>query len=341
MTISLPSRNQLISTAAIAAFVYLTSIIVVMGSERVYWYWAGFTASSIFEMAAFYMVPVAVALWALALVPARRFRQVVLGGAIFAFVVEGVLTPIIYADGPLPFLASMFVGWHGMLAFVGMWYLTRRWLLARRTKLLAGVSAGFGSLWGVWAFIAAFGDNELPEGAGAVLTPTQFAVYAFGVGVVFAIAHWLIGFVWPSRWKPSRASTWIVVPAAAAYFAVAVLIAVPWAPVKLGILLAGTYWLMRRGTGQTSQHDPTVLDGLAGRVPLTSTWPVLLAPASAAITYAATWLIDAPEAALGAGYWLFAMAQVVGGVLAYLWAARRSFKTEGDDREAVRIPAHG
>ena len=328
MTIALPSRKQLTSTGAIAAFVYLTSLIVVMGSERVYWYWAGFTASSIFEIAAFYVVPVAVALWAIALVPARRFHQIVLGSAIFAFVVEGVLTPIIYADGPLPVLASMFVGWHGMLAFVGMWYLTRRWLVAGRTKLLVGVSAGFGSLWGVWAFVAALGDAaDLPEGGGTILTPGVFAVYAFGVGVVLAIAHWLIGFVWPARWKPSRTSTWIVVLAAAAYFAVAVLLAVPWAPVKLGVLLAGTYSLMRRRTGQTSADGPTVLDQLAGRISLKSTAPILIAPLTASITYAAMWLIGLPNAALDGLYWLFVMAQVIGGAAAYLWAVRRSLRS--------------
>jgi hypothetical protein len=340
MTISFPTRKQLISAGAIAAFVYLSSVIVVMGSERVYWYWAGLTLSSIFEIAAFYAIPTAVTLWALALAPVRRFHQVVLGGAIFAFVVEGVLTPIIYADGPLPVMASLFVGWHGMLAFVGMWYLTRRWLLAGRSKVLAAAGAGFGALWGVWAFVAAVGDPaNLAEVTGTVLAPVDFAVYAFGVGVVFVIAHWLIGFVWPSGWKPSRASTWVVALAAAAYFAVAVLIAVPWAPVKLSVLVGGTFWLMRRGAGQTSTDHPTMLDQLAGRVSLRGTAPLLIAPVTAATTYAAMWLISLPDAALGAGYWLLIVAQVVGGAIAYVWAGKRSLETRTNDPDAGRVPA--
>ncbi len=334
------SVTRLLSIGSIAALLYLTSVIVVMGSERVYWYGAGFTASSIFEMAAFYVVPVAAALWALALVPARRFHQVVLGGAIFAFVVEGVLTPIIYSDGPLPVLASLFVGWHGMLAFVGMWYLVRRWLLAGRTKLLVGVSTVFGSLWGVWALVAALGDSDLPDGAGVVLAPGEFALYAFGIGIVFAAAHWLIGFVWPQGWTPSPVSTWIVGIVSTAYFAIAVLPAVPWAPLKLGVLLGVTIWLMHRGSRDADPTEPTTLDRLAGRVPLTSTWPVLLAPIGAAITYAAVWLVGLPDAVLGGLYWLFVTAQVVGGVVAYLWAARRSLGSTGRDCDAEETVRH-
>lgn len=326
---------------SIAAFVYLTSVIVAMGSERVYWYWAGFTAGSTLEMATFYVVPVAVALWVLALVPAHRFHQVVLAGAVFAFVVEGVLTPIIYGDGPFPVLASLFVGWHGMLAFIGMWYLTRRWLRAGRTRLLRHVSIVFGALWGVWAFVAAFGDTELPDGAGAVLSPEQFTIYALGVGVVFVAAHWLIGFVWPEEWRPGRASTWIVATVTAAYFAVAVLFAVPWAPAKLGILLGGTYWLIRRVPDGVQTNAPTVLDRLSGTVPLTSTASILIAPVMASIVYGTMWLIDAPEAALGGLYWVFVAAQVVGGGIAYMWAAWRSLVSHNREHDAVRILACG
>ena len=50
---------------------------------------------------------------------AMNLHHVILGGAIFAFLVEGVMIPIIYADGPLPVFAALFVGWHGLLAVVG------------------------------------------------------------------------------------------------------------------------------------------------------------------------------------------------------------------------------
>jgi hypothetical protein len=113
------SSNRAVEAGRFAAFVYLVSIIVVMASERVYWYWAGSNLESVFEMSAFYVIPTAGALWAMARTRATKIHHVMLAGAFFAFMVEGVLTPIIYMDGPLVVLAALFVGWHGMLAFVG------------------------------------------------------------------------------------------------------------------------------------------------------------------------------------------------------------------------------
>ena len=115
--------KRALNLARVATFVYLTSTIVVMASERVFWYWAGFTVDSVFALGAFYLIPTASALWVLARAHATRWYHVILAGAVFGFVVEGVLTPMLYIDGPLPIMAAMFVGWHGVLAFFGFWYL--------------------------------------------------------------------------------------------------------------------------------------------------------------------------------------------------------------------------
>ena len=68
---------------------------------------------------------------------------------------------------------------------------------------------------------------------------------------------------------------------------------------------------------------------------------VLPGPVTAAITYAAMWLIDAPSEALGALYSLFVTAQVVGGAAAYFWAARRSLRSAADDPEDVLVATQG
>lgn len=323
--------------ARIAAFVALSSVIVAMASERVYWYWAGLNVGSIAEISAFYVIPVTGALWALAHAKATRVHQVVLAGAFFAFLVEGVLTPLIYNDGPLPIMAAMFVGWHGILAFVGFWYLTRRWLLERRTRLTAIAATSFGALWGIWALVSAVGDTSDIEGGATVLEPSQFAVYALGVGATLAAAHWLIGFVWPTSWRPGRASTVIVGLVNVAYMAVAVVLLVPWAPLKLALLLGGTYWLMMKGR-DTNHDEPRILDRLAGRVRAKDAAVLLLMPLAAATTYGAIWASGVSSTISGTVYWAFIVAQILGGGAAYIWAARRSFKTEqrvGSDEELV------
>lgn len=313
--------------ASIALFAYLTSVIVVMASERVYWYWAGLNADSIFVMSTFYLVPTTSALWILAHIRARRIHQVVLGGAIFAFLTEGILTPVIYADGPLPFLASLFVGWHGVLSFVGFWYLIRSWLIAQQTRLLAVASALFGSLWGVWAFAASFTDPpDLMEGGGRILPPGEFAVYAIGVGAVLAVAHWLIGFVWPTGWRPTRVSTWAVALVAIVYFAIGVVPAVLWAPIKLSLLIGGTFWLLRRSAADEQEGEPTIFDRLGGSVRLRDVVAILPMPVMAAATYGAVWAIDPGESASVIVYWVLVTGQVLGGAAAYVWAARRALR---------------
>ncbi|MFQ5557528.1 MAG: hypothetical protein ACE5GB_08500 [Acidimicrobiales bacterium] len=330
-------RHRLRRWAAIAAFVYLTSTIVVMASERAYWYWAGIDLESILLIGVFYLIPTMAGLWALALAPARRTHQVVLAAAVFAIVVEGVLTPIIYLDGPLPVMAFMFMGWHGLVAFVGFWYLARRWLVGRRHRMAAIVSVGFGAFWGAWALSASVADPDEAVLAAGIetgrLDPTGFARYAFAVGATLAVAHWLIGLVWPEEWTPSRRSTRMVWFLAAAYMSVAVIPVVFWAPAKLALLVGGTWWLLRRGApdgegaGAAGAGEPTIIEQLAGRVRLRSVAPILLMPAAASLVYAAGWELAPSDGALTVVYGGLVGLQIVAGAAAYGWAARRARRT--------------
>jgi len=336
------TSGQVLTLASIAAFVYLTAVILVMASERMYWYWAGFTPESVLALGVFYAVPAAVALWAMALVPSYRTRQVVLAGAVFAFIVEGVLTPVIYTDGPLPVLAALFVGWHGIIAFFGFWYLARSWLLQRKLVAIGIACVGFGVLWGVWAFIVAVrGPAELADASetiGELLVPRDFALYAFGVGAVLTLAHWLIGFVWPSAWQPGRISTWLLALATFGYMVIAVIPAVIWAPIKLAVLLGGTYWLMRRHSRDPTPNTPTVLDALVGRVRFRDALVLLLLPVSASLVYAATWELAPSPSTLSALYWIFVAGQVLGGLGAFVWAARPSIASASSKASPLPTP---
>jgi hypothetical protein len=316
---------------SVAAFTFLTSTILVMASERAYWYWTGISVDSVLFISVFYLLPAMAGLWTLALTPARRLHQVLLAGAMFAIVVEGVLTPVIYLDGPLPVMAFMFVGWHGLVAFGGFWYLARRLLVEGRRLVLALVSAAFGSFWGVWALAAAIGDPADEEGIldgldPTVLDPVGFARYAFAVGAVLAIAHWLLGFVWPRGWRPSPRSTRLVWFACGAYMSVAVVPVLFWAPLKLAVMIGGTWWLLRRSRRGVATAEPTVLDSLSGSVSPLSVLPVLTMPAVAALTYWAGWGLPLSEGGLAGIYGALVGLQVIAGGAAFVWAARRAMQ---------------
>lgn len=333
--------RRLTNLVAVSAFVYLSSIIMVMASERVYWFWAGLDFESVFLLGAFYVIPASVGIWAVALTPAKRPYQVVLAGAIFAFVVEGVLTPIIYGDGPLPIMAAMFVGWHGLISFVGFWYLTRTWLVNGETGRLSIVAAGFGSFWGVWAVVSAVTDP--PETAeigfdATLLAPGGFARYALAVGATFALAHWLIGYVWPVGWRPSKFSTWAIATIAVAYMVVAVLPAVIWAPIKLAVLIGGTWLLIRLSRMQVSQDEPSIIDKLNGHPRLRRIAPILLMPLTAALAYAATWAVRGYGELMGGVYWVLVGAQITVGAAAFIWAGRRAVGRDKRRRSLGKSP---
>jgi len=316
------------SNLRVAAFVYLSALLMMVASERVYWYWSGLTVDSVLLLAGLYSLAAAAGLWTLGHTGSSRLHQIILGGAVFAFVVEGVITPVIYEDGPLPMMAAMFVGWHGMLGFVGFWFLARRWLLDRQWRRLATTAGAVGAVWGIWARTSAVGDEldmaAIAEGFDpTILSPLDFTAYAVGVGAVFVVGHWLIGYVWPDGWRPGRRSTQLIVLLAAAYMAVAVLPAVIWAPAKLAALLGLTLWLLRRS--QTPE-EPAPFSALRGRVRLREAAVLLVMPVAAAATY---WLVDGAgleDGGLVAIYWTLVDGQIAGGAAAYWWAARRAVR---------------
>lgn len=313
------------------AFGFLTSVIVVMAAERAYWPWGGISVDNLFGIAVFYLLPVAATLWLLAATGASRIEHVVLGGAVLAFLVEGVLTPVIYEDGALPLLAMLFVGWHGLVAFVGFWYLTRRWLLERRVGRLASAAGAFGLYWGLWATTWRLPESrEGLEVAEAAPDPVAFAFYALVVGMVLAGAHWLSGFVWPSELRASRGVGIALGVGLIGYHLVAAVAVVPWATVKLVALLAPVVWLLWR----TRLDEPTVFAQLAGHVRPSDTAGLLVMPAVAAAVYAlaAGWDVGT----IREYFDVLNLAQPLAGTLVLGWAAVRSWRARPD--RAVAIP---
>ena len=331
------------STAAIKkwvsglAFVLLSSLLVVTASERVYWYLGGIGFEENFVIALFYAIPTLAALWAIGSGPSSRLHQMVLAGAVFGFVVEGVLTTVLYEDGVFPVLAALFVGWHGLLSVVCCWYLARKWLLERRRRALAIGASAIGLYWGVWSIVYRLPETtEDFDQTFAVMEPGDFALYAFVVGTIFALAHWAIGYVWPDRFRPGRWGRRAIVLLLLFYAALAVLPLVPWAPLKFGVLVGGSLWLLDRSRESTA-GEPSAIELLRGRVAAPDAAILLLAPVFASLGYAAVWELGLSDDAVSGLFAAFSGLQVLAGLAAFIWAARRSLRQPqpDDDRPAT------
>ena len=326
------TRTNLKRLASLTAFVYLSAMTMVIASERVYWYVGGISVESIFGIGIFYMIPALAVLWALGSGPSQSLHQVILGGAVFAFVVEGVLTFVIYEDGPLPIMAALFIGWHGLLSVVGFWYLARRWLIEQRRLLLSGTAAAMGVYWGVWSIIYRLPEaSEGLEESFIVMDPGEFTTYALVVGAVLVAAHWLLGWVWPEEYAPIRGGRIGITLVVGAYFAVAVMPAVIWAPIKLAVLLGGVLWLLKRSRLATPD-EPSVIASLQGRVAFRDAVLLMVLPVTAVVSYSVVWSMDPNEGTTEALFLTMVATQVVAGLVAIVWAAHRAL---------ARRPARG
>ena len=323
------------SLARSFALVYLVALIMAVGSERMFWFWAPGLAE-LFEVAGFYAIATAAAL-----VLIRRFNvtswwSLMLVAPVVAFVVEGVITPIIYTGGPfVPVFPAWFTFWHGMFSLIGLVFGVRSLLLREATARLAAVSVALGGFWALWSATLRLPENvddiEMEEAIGGplqVLDQGAFARYAVGITAVFIVAHALIGYVWPKPGRSSgrigslgwreRATLGLVVTGVIIWTFV-----VPWAipmfALYCGIQLKGLRW-------HRAVVDPSavsLIDQLSGRVRLRALLPLALMAPAAAGGYALLWELDPSDQVLRViMYGTIAIQGIVGFVVAVLALVR-------------------
>jgi len=275
------------------AFVLLSSAIVVFFSEKVFWYPQGFVVG---ELILFYALPVYACLWAIEHFRVRRLSGLILIAALFAFLIEGVLTPVIYEAGLFdPFMPAYFIGWHGLLSVVFGWYFLRKWLVRAQWRRIVVGSALFGLFWGIWSLTYWLPENvaEWEQFAAAgeaasgdtLWTVPEFALYAFAFTLLLGASHWLLGRGgWQTKFILTRAEKWFVVIALAALFATLVLPVIPLAIFKLAVMLGILYIGLRLNRRQ--EHEGTIFAELGGSVKFSHLLSLLLMPVMATAVYA-------------------------------------------------------
>ena len=290
---------------------------MVFFSEKMYWYPQGY---AIGELLLFYAFPVYATLWASDFFRVRRLSAVVLIAALYGFLIEGVLTPVMFEGGLLsPFMPAYFVGWHGLLAFVFGWLLLRRWLVTGRWGRILLSSIVVGLAWGAWAT-----TFWLPENQSGYPFPGQWPVADFGrhaltFTLLLAAAHWLLGRGgWLTAFQPSRGERGLLLTALVFFYAT---LSFPGMPLGLLALLpllgliGGVLWLNRR-----REPAASLLADLDGRVRLGHVACLLAMPAAATAVYAVSRAAAPGDEALRALLELGNLLIMGGGGLAFVWA---------------------
>lgn len=272
------------------AFALLTAAILVVFSEKLFWYVTGYT---LLDLLAGYFFPAFVLLAVVDVFRVRRPAALFLAAAVFGFVAEGMLTNTLYAGGPLAWFSVSYtpLAWHAPLSVVFGWWWLRRELVRGRARRLALGCAAVGLLWGLWAMAWWLPENAadpalLAQGARLGRWPVaDFALHAFTFTGLLALAHWLLGRGgWRAAFRPSWIEAGLVVAGLLVFFGALVLPVYPWAPLRLLALLALTFGALY----VNKRHEPpgSLLSDLVGPIPPVRLVPLALMPAVAVAVYA-------------------------------------------------------
>jgi len=120
-------------------FLLLSSAILVFFSEKTFWYIQGYKLAPIIL---YYLIPTFFFLWSLQNYSADNLFSLFLGGALFGFITEGVLTTTLYEDGYFHLMSISYtsLGWHAIFSTTFGWYFLHKWLIKRDIKKIVRFS---------------------------------------------------------------------------------------------------------------------------------------------------------------------------------------------------------
>lgn len=298
-------------------FLGLSSAIIVFFSEKAYWYPQGYPLG---ELIFFYAFPLVACLWAIEYFQVRRLSALVLIGALLGFLVEGVLTPVIFEGGLLdPIMPGYFIGWHGLLSFVLGWYLLRKWLIKGQWGRLLIGSTLFGLFWGGWSPI-----YWLPENFEGFANPGQwpvvdFALYAFTFTLLLIGSHWLLGVGgWQAAFKLGRIEKSIIVVILIFLYATLSFPAAPFGLFKLIILCVTVF--VPLGINRQREDKGSILNELTGPINPFHLLGLLVIPLTATAVYGLTVAAQPSPDFLRAINELVPLGQAMIGLVLFLWA---------------------
>jgi hypothetical protein len=256
--------------------------------------------------------------------PGQDLPRLVLVGALYGWLVEGVVAATLYGAPPFTVVWTG-VAWHGLLTVVVGWRALPRAVVAGGRRAWAA-STAVGVAWGLWS--ASWWAAPPDEGQGAAVP--DLGSYALFVSIVCAAAG--AGYVVMHACAPrgrdltSRAGLAVVVVLLAAWGVLVVVVAIPWAPLLLGALLVLVLASLRRLGPDARDGAPL---GFEPGVPLRRAAPLVLVPLLAVATYAA--LVPLAPAEPGAGALYVLIVATIGalsaaGTVALVWALWRAWR---------------
>jgi len=268
--------------ARACAFILGNGFILFVFSERMFWssWRADDDAGTILGGWLVYSLFAYAMLAILSLFRVSGLWALLMAGAAFGWLLEGIYAMTLFGDPSMPFpltIAWTALAWHGPLVAVLGWYGLRRALQAPRVWPGLSASAGLGLFWGVWALGWA---AETPP---VVATLPEFASHAAAAAAGLAVSHMAVGA--GAGWAPSRAGLALAAGCLVAFFGIVTVPALPFAPAVLLPLLALAAVALWRHRMQA--HAPAMLARMAQPVLRRNLLGLVALPLAATAVYEA------------------------------------------------------
>ncbi|HIP72404.1 MAG TPA: hypothetical protein EYH05_13540 [Anaerolineae bacterium] len=226
----------------------------------------------------FYGLPAYIFLTAVSLFRGRTVWAIFLAGALYGWIVEGVVVWQMYEA--LPFTISWTpLGWHVIIDVLLGWYLARWLLLKDRYGVTAVLAIALGAFWGLWATWY-WQDGRL-------IPPAEFALFALFTGGLWVLANGLLTPFIGHPFQPSKIEIGLLLTATAGLFALNILTILPVAILVLPPLFIVTLFALKRNRKTEERAD--VIVALAGQ-PRRGQYALLgLTPLAAVVVYTAVY----------------------------------------------------
>lgn len=239
-----------------------------------------------------------------------------LAGAFFGWIGEGVFAMTVFGDPSMPFpftIAWTALAWHGPISLLVGWYALGLALREPGPGPTLALALGLGVFWGVWGF------GWLAEIPPVGATPEIFLLHAAVTTGCLALAHLAIAAGRPESFRPSRLGLGIASALVLGFFAAFTVPTVPIAPLVLLPLLGILALALRRY--RSGRHDTSLLAAFAAPIRRRNLLALAVLPLSASLVYAIA--IDAlpPSRAV---HLLLAAATSLAGLVLFVLALSRS-----------------
>jgi hypothetical protein len=286
------------------ALALTTGIILLYFSELAFWArpYAGTLPPEILPTYLAYSLAAYAFLTILAAFRVRNTHALFLAGALFGWLIEGVVVQTMYDDFPLG-ISFTGLAWHASITVMVGWYAVQRALgqqsLWPTLRLSVWIGLGYGT-WAIWWWREAPPPTAFPA----------FAAYVFGSTALLILAYAAVGKLGAAGFAPSRIERVIIAGLAAAYY---VLITVPAQPRSLLIFpaLAFLTVLALRRSARTEARGDVIADVCVHRRAANLAGLAAL-PATASAVYGLALSFNIRPAT---GEWAYALTMPLGFIL--------------------------